>query len=107
MSIGQAVVYSLLGMGLVFFSLLLLMIIVNLITKLMPVPAQEIAPPASHTVPMPEAAGTAGELALHDVDPREAAMVMAIVADELQTPLNELRFTSIKEIKLEEEEDEV
>ncbi len=107
MSIGNAVVYSLMGLGVVFFALLLLMVIVRLMTKLMPVPAQEIAPPASHTIPMPEAAGTAGELALHDVDPREAAMVMAIVADELQTPLNELRFTSIREIKFGEDEDEI
>ncbi len=107
MSIGESVIYSLLGLSVVFVALICLLIMVKILTKLMPVPAQEIAPPASHTMPMPEASGTAGELALHDVDPRQAAMVMAIVADELQTPLNELRFTSIKEIKLEEEEDEV
>ena len=32
-------------------------------------------------------------------DPRDAAMIMAIVANKLQKPLNELRFKSIKEVK--------
>ena len=32
-------------------------------------------------------------------DPRDAAMIMAIVADSLGKPLNELRFISIKEVK--------
>lgn len=45
------------------------------------------------------APGTAGELKLYDTDPRDAAMVMAIVADELGKPLNELRFISIREVK--------
>ena len=35
---------------------------------------------------------------LYNTDPRDAAMIMAIVADELQKPLNELRFISIREI---------
>ena len=47
----------------------------------------------------PLAPGTAGEVKLYDTDPRTAAMLMAIVADELQAPLNELRFLSIREIK--------
>jgi hypothetical protein len=45
------------------------------------------------------APGTAGELKLHDVSPRDAALIMAIVADKLGRPLNELRFKSIKEVK--------
>ena len=51
----------------------------------------------------PTAPGSAGELKLYDTDPRTAAMLMAIVADELQAPLNELRFLSIREIKEENE----
>ena len=43
-----------------------------------------------------------GELKLYDTDPRDAAMVMAIVADTLGKPLNELRFKSIKEVKEDE-----
>ena len=49
-------------------------------------------------VPAATAPGTAGKLKLHDVDPKTAAMVMAIVADKLGKPLNELRFISIKEV---------
>ena len=44
------------------------------------------------------APGSAGQLKLHDVEPKTAAMLMAIVADKLGKPLNELRFISIKEV---------
>ena len=40
-----------------------------------------------------------GEVKLYDVSDRDAAMIMAIVADKLGKPLNELRFKSIKEVK--------
>ena len=45
------------------------------------------------------APGTAGEIKLFDVPDKEAAMIMAIVADQMGKPLNELRFKSIKEVK--------
>ena len=45
------------------------------------------------------APGSAGKLKLHDVPPKTAAMLMAIVADKMGKPLNELRFISIKEEK--------
>ena len=60
-----------------------------------PVVVEEVSAP----VEKPTAPGSAGQLKLHDVEPKIAAMVMAIVADKLQKPLNELRFTSIKEVK--------
>ena len=47
----------------------------------------------------PKAPGSAGQLKLHNVEPKTAAMLMAIVADKLQKPLNELRFVSIKEVE--------
>lgn len=47
----------------------------------------------------PLAPGSAGQLKLHDVDPKTAAMVMAIVADKMDKPLNQLRFISIEEVK--------
>lgn len=47
----------------------------------------------------PVAPGSAGELKMHDVSPKIAAMLMAIVADKTGKPLNELRFISIKEVK--------
>ena len=61
-----------------------------------PVPAPE-APAVQ--APVPAAPGSAGKLKLHDVEPKPAAMLMAIVADKMGKPLNELRFLSIKEVK--------
>ena len=55
--------------------------------------------PAKPAAPKAVAPGSAGELALHDVEPKTAAMLMAIVADKMGKPLNELRFISIKEVK--------
>ncbi len=60
-----------------------------------PVP---VTPPAA-PAPVRTAPGSAGQVKLHDVEPKVAAMLMCIVADKLQKPLNELRFISIKEVK--------
>ena len=58
------------------------------------------APAAAEPVSnAPTAPGSAGQLKLHDVEPKTAAMIMAIVADKMGKPLNELRFISIKEVK--------
>ena len=46
-----------------------------------------------------KAPGSAGKVKLYDVPDREAAMLMAIVADKVQKPINELHFISIKEVK--------
>lgn len=51
------------------------------------------------TVQVPLASGTCGELKLINTDERDAAMIMAIVADTTGTPLNELRFKSIKKVE--------
>ena len=56
-----------------------------------PVPAEAPEKPA---VP-----GSAGQIKLHGVAPKTAAMLMAIVADKMGKPLNELRFISIKEVE--------
>ncbi len=50
-------------------------------------------------VEAPTAPGSAGKLKLHNVEPKTAAMLMAIVADKLGKPMNELRFISIKEVE--------
>lgn len=55
--------------------------------------------PAPAAVPAKLAKGSCGGVMLYDVPDRTAAMVMCIVADELKTPLNELRFISIQEVK--------
>lgn len=57
------------------------------------------AAPAPAATPAKLAKGSCGGVMLHDVPDATAAMVMAIVADELKTPLNELRFISIQEVK--------
>ncbi|MBE6926617.1 MAG: hypothetical protein E7461_07225 [Ruminococcaceae bacterium] len=59
-----------------------------------PVVAEKAAP-----VEAPKAPGSAGHVKLNNVEPKTAAMLMAIVADKLQKPINELRFISIKEVQ--------
>ena len=108
-TIPQAAVNAVLGYAVVFFGLILLMCVVIIMGRVMlnrkaaaaPAKAAE-APAAPSAAPVktgPVAPGAAGELKLYDTDPKTAAMIMAIVADELKTPLNELRFKSIKEVK--------
>ena len=48
---------------------------------------------------LPTAPGSAGKIKLYNVEPKIAAMVMAIVADKMGKPINELRFISIKEVE--------
>ena len=102
----DAGIVALLGYAVVFFGLILLMLVVIAIGKAFTAKAKKAAAaepvveaPAAPVVEAPVAPGTAGELKLHDVEPKTAAMIMAIVADKLGKPLNELRFTSIKEVK--------
>ena len=107
--IGEAGVYALLGWGMVFFGLILLMIVVMIMGKVFTAkkekPAEKTAPvaaaPAAPAAPVeaPVAPGTAGQLKTYDVPPKTCAMLMAIVADKMGKPLNELRFISIKEVK--------
>ncbi len=107
-SFGDAALTALLGYLVVFFGLILLMVVVIIMGKIMVSRANKAkaAVPAAPAAPAPEvpaAPGSAGELKLYDTDPRDAAMIMAIVADTLGKPINQLRFISIKEVK----EDEV
>ena len=65
-----------------------------------PVAAAPVAAPVQVVeAPKPTAPGSAGDIKLYNVEPRTAAMLMAIVADKMGKPLNELRFISIKEVK--------
>ena len=64
--------------------------------------AQEPMAAAPVPVKMPEkpvAPGSAGQIKLHGVPPKTAAMVMAIVANKMGKPINELRFISIREVE--------
>ena len=108
LNIGSAAVYALLGYCVVFFGILCLMAVLVVMGKIFVAKANRekaakaasapaaAAPTAPAGKPAP---GSAGELKLYDTDPKTAAMLMAIVADKLQKPLNELRFKSIKEVK--------
>ena len=108
-SIPNAGIIALLGYLVVFLGLVMLMVVVMVMGRIMVARARkaqaavvaEAAP--VEAAPVAEAPGTAGELKLYDTDRRDAAMIMAIVADTLGKPLNQLRFISIKEVK----EDEV
>ena len=105
-SIGGALLTGLLGYVVVFFGLYLLMIVVIILGKIMmaknakeaaSAPAAPAAAPAAPVAtPAP---GSAGKLKLYDTPDKEAAMIMAIVANQMGRPLNELRFISIKEVK--------
>ena len=95
------------GYGVVFVGLIALMVVVIIVGKIFSgkTAAKKAAPSAPAAAPAAEPAeptvapGTAGALKLHDVNPKTAAMLMAIVADKMGKPLNELRFISIKEVK--------
>ena len=107
-SIPNAGVIALLGYLVVFLGLVLLMVVIMVMGKIMvaskakktaAAPAPAAAPAAA---PVPEgkpAPGSAGQLKLYDTPDRDAAMIMAIVANKMGKPLNELRFKSIKEVK--------
>ena len=116
---GDTVLTAVLGYGVVFLGLLVLMAIVYLMGAVFKANAARRAARAAaardaHQIPRipnapaasapkapakPVAPGTAGEVKRFDVPDKEAAMIMAIVADQMGKPLNELRFKSIKEVK--------
>ena len=111
----DAAIVAVLGYAVVFFGLILLMGVVIAMGKFFmaqdkkaatkkasastaaaaPVAAAPAAAPAAPQL----APGSAGQLKLYDVEPKTAAMIMAIVANQMGKPLNELRFISIKEVK--------
>ena len=107
----DAGVIALLGYAVVFFGLILLMIVITIMGKFFtakaktPAKKTEAAPAAAPVaapaapVEAPAAPGSAGPVKLYDTPPKTAAMIMAIVANQMGKPLNELRFISIKEVK--------
>ena len=101
MGLADFSVIAVLGYAVVFFGLILLMIVVSLVGKIFTAKPRkaEQAAPVVEAAPAPVAPGTAGQVKLHDVEPKIAAMLMAITADKMGKPINELRFISIKEVK--------
>ena len=118
-SILNAAIVAVLGYAVVFFGLILLMLVVIAMGKVFiarekkaaqaaaeskaGIDAVPVAPHTKGEIVLPAQAqpapGTAGTLKLYDVEPKTAAMIMAIVANKMGKPLNELRFISIKEVK--------
>ena len=108
----EAGIIALLGYAVVFFGLILLMLVITALGKSFttkskasvasapaaPAPTPAAAPVAAPAEPV-AAPGSAGKLKTYNVPPKTCAMLMAIVADKMGKPLNELRFTSIKEVK--------
>lgn len=107
---GDALGVSLLGMAIVFAVLVFLMLVITVLSAavramsrpktvsdpLAPVIERErIALSGPAMMPAP---GSAGEVALHTVDDQTAALLMAIVADDLGCEPNQLSFISIREI---------
>ncbi len=108
-SVCTAGLVALLGYAVVFIGLIALMAVIMIVGKIMvakktapaaaPAAAAAAAAPASAPKAVPAlATGTAGECKLYNVGDREAAMLMAIVANKLGKPLNTLRFKSMKEV---------
>ncbi len=109
MKIFDALLTAVMGYAVVFVGLVLLMAVIAIMGAIMvaqkkTTPVRNAAAPAAPAAPAaaktgPVAPGSAGQIALHDVSDKDAAMVMAIVAHKLGVPVNELRFKSIKEVK--------
>ncbi len=104
-NIPTAALVALLGYAVVFVGLIALMAVIMIVGKVMTAKkaAPAAAPAAAAPAPAPKAvpvlaAGVAGECKLYNVGDREAAMLMAIVANKLGKPLNTLRFKSMKEV---------
>ena len=111
MQVGPAAIIALLGYCVVFFGIVLLMCVMIVMGKVFVAKANKEkaakalkteapkaaaapapAPAAEPVAPViPEAPGTAGQLKLHDVEPKTAAMLMAIVADKLGKPIKEVK----------------
>jgi len=110
MSIADAGITAVFGYAVVFSGLLILMIVLYCTGAIFKAKdakakaAKEAESKAAKNTPAPAAEkalapGSAGHVKLFDVPDKEAAMIMAIVADKMQKPLNELHFISIKEVK--------
>lgn len=109
MSIADAGITAVFGYAVVFVGLVILMAVLYITgaifkAKDAKAAATKKAEPEKKAAPAPAAEkpvapGSAGHVKLFDVPDKEAAMIMAIVADKMQKPLNELHFISIKEVK--------
>lgn len=109
MNIADAGITAIFGYLVVFVGLLILMTVISVMGAYFKskekAPEPEMKETAPNKIPKlvkvnkPLAKGSAGHVKLYDVSDKEAAMIMAIVADNMKKPINELHFISIKEVK--------
>ena len=106
LTFAETLLVAAVGMLVVFFGLVLLMCVIMIFGKIFGASAKQKkaaepvpAPAPQPAVPAATAPGSAGQLKLYNVEPKTAAMIMAIVADKMGKALNELRFLSIKEVE--------
>lgn len=111
MALGDGLVMSVIGVGIVFLVLAFLMLFITIMSRAITGAKKAEAPaapaaPAAAPVAAPVAApagelakGSCGVIKTFGVDDRTAAMLMAIVADKMQKPLNEIRFISMHEVQ--------
>lgn len=106
MEIGDAALVAVVGYGVVFLGIVMLMVILYITGSIFKKRDAKAAEAKTETkaAPAPDkdapaAPGSAGHVKLNGIDEKDAAMIIAIVADKMQTPLNELRFISIKEVE--------
>ena len=113
-TLSESILLSIVGFGVVFLALGLLAVFITIMAKVVaninaknapqkseekaaaPAPAAPAKDP--NKVPLPETTSQ-GQCDLHNVSDRDAALIMAIVADKFDAPLNTLVFKSIKEVK--------
>ena len=104
-SIADVLLIALVGFITVFVVLVVLMGIITLISSMFgdsKKKAPKKAEPMPESAPAPvteETVDTYTGVKLIGVTDKEAALLMAIVADDLKKPLDNLRFISIKEVK--------
>ena len=98
----ESLLISLIGFVTVFVVLVVLMLLIQILAKLVgekkdaaPAPA----PKADPTADTQEKTDSYTGVKLVGVEDKDAALIMAIVANDLDMPLDNLRFISIKEVK--------
>jgi Na+-transporting methylmalonyl-CoA/oxaloacetate decarboxylase gamma subunit len=110
LTLSEAIAYAAVGMVVVLSVLTLLAVLITLISKVIAVAesrrkVSEAAGRFLSTLPASEqrsdeaalqAPPLKAEVTLIDTDEETAAVLMAIVADQTQIPLNKLKFNSIK-----------
>jgi Na+-transporting methylmalonyl-CoA/oxaloacetate decarboxylase gamma subunit len=103
--ISRGLLLSLVGMAAVFAILALFMLIIKLLSWVTDSMSQRALQRANLPVaPIKGEQVSRGELKLIDCSEKDAALIMAIVADNSGISLENLRFNSIKLIKEEEED---